>query len=196
MLLLTVGLLYLGLVSGLGLIMAPSIVAASRSEPLETLFELFSLHAGQGRRSWLYSFLGGLVSSIYALALAVFLTVATFLTTWVMDFGHSGIAGAMLKQGSSVAPRIAKAINGAPGIVDSCLFGLGLTRRPPYGMPHPEVVSGASLGAVLFGVWLTLIVLLLVTQFVTTFSTCQTTSYVVLRQLKDEQNLLEEDLDD
>jgi len=196
MLLLAVGLLYLELVWSLGLMTVPSIVAASRSEPLETLFELFSLHASQGRRSWLYTFLGGLISSVYTLALAIFLTIATLLTTWVMDFGHSGIAGTMLKQGSSVAPRIAKAINGAPGFVDACLFGLGLTRRSPYGMPHPEAVSGASFGAVLFGVWLTMLVLLLAVQFVTTFSTCQTTSYVVLRQLKDEQNLLEEDLDD
>jgi hypothetical protein len=188
-------LLYLALVLGVGLTAAPAVVASSASETLETTFELFSLQSSQGKRVWWYSFLGGIVSAVYAAALAVFMSVGVLLTSWVLDMGHSGAMGKLLRASLGWAPRVAKAINGVPGVLDSVLIGAGL-QQPSSHRAYLMTPPSSTVGGVIMGLLFFFLTLMVMAQFVVTFTTCQTASYVVIRQLKDEQNLLEEDLEE
>lgn len=188
-------LLYLVLVAGLACTVAPAVVASSSSETLETTFELFSLQSSQGKRTWLYTTVGTLISAVYTVAMGLFVAVAALLTSWVMDMGHAGAVGRLLRSSLGWAPRVAKAINGVPGIVDSIRAGLGVQSPPSYGA-YVLAAPASAVGGAVVAVVLFLILLLLLAQFTATFATCQTTSYVVLRQLKDDQNLLEEDMEE
>ena len=191
----TIVLLYIAMVGMQSVIMGPSIVAASSSETLESLFELFSLHAGQGKRCWLYSVVSGLVALAYTAALGVFLAVAVLLGAWIMDMGHAGLAGRTIRSAAGLAPRLWSGINGVPGIIDSLVHQIGPvgTKVP---MPYPGSMPPVTVTTVLAGVAITIMLFFLKAQFVATFATCQTTSYLTLRWLKDEQNLLEEDFED
>ncbi len=193
--LVSLALLYVIALWVLGLLLAPAIVASSSSETLETMFEIFSLQSSQGKRSWWYSFLGLLLSTAHTLALGVFMGVGALLASWALDAGHAGAAGRTLRQALAWAPRVTRALNGVPGVLDALCAGLGLRPSSPptaYGSLNPP----STLGATVVAAWMFLLAALLVAQFLVTFATSQTASYVVLRQLKDEQNLLEEDLEE
>lgn len=185
--------LYISMVGIQSVIMGPSIVAASSSETLESLFELFSLHAGQGKRCWFYSFVSGLISLVYTAALGAFLITASLLAAWIMDMGHAGLAGRTVRAAAGLAPRLWSAVNGVPGVIDSLVHQIG---RAGARMPYPGSMPEVSLGTGLAGISVTIMFFFLVAQFIATFATCQTTSYLTLRWLKDEQNLLEEDFED
>lgn len=187
-------LLYLCMLSCLAVIVGPAVVASSNSLTLETLFEILSLHASQGRRSWFYSLLSGLLASIHTAALGLFLAVASLFSTWVLDLGHEGMVGRMFKAASACTPRIAAAINGVPGLFESVTHAGGAGSRVPQS--YALLAEPISFGTIFLAFWLLVLFFLLGAQFVTTYTTCSTTSYIVLRQLKDEQNLLEEDLGD
>jgi len=187
--------LYLILVIGVGFTTAPMVVASSASETLETAFELFSLQSSQGKRLWWYSFLGAAVSSVYAAALGVFLSVGVLLTSWVLDMGQGGAVGRLVRASLGWGPRVTKLINGVPGVLDSALAAMGFQAPLPY-RAYTLAPVATTLGGAVLGVVFLFMFLLVLTQFMVTYATCQTTAYVVLRQLKDEQNLLEEDLEE
>jgi hypothetical protein len=190
-----IGFLYILMLGIQSLVMGPSIVAASSSETLESLFELFSLHAGQGKRCWFYSFVSGLISLAYTAALGFFLITASLLAAWVMDMGHAGLAGRTVKAAAGLAPRLWSAVNGVPGVIDSLVHQIGQAGAGAP-MPFPGSMPEVSPVTILVGISFTIMVFFLVAQFATTFATCQTASYLTLRWLKDEQNLLEEDFED
>jgi hypothetical protein len=191
----TIGILYIAMVGVQSLVMGPSVVAASSSETLESLFELFSLHAGQGKRCWLYAFISGVISFVYTAVLGVFLIAASLLASWIMDMGHAGLAGRTVRGAAGLAPRLWSAINGVPGVIDSLIHQIGgFGAGAP--LPYPGSMPPVSFGSVLVGISITIMVFFLAAQFIATFATCQTTSYLTLRWLKDEQNLLEEDFED
>jgi hypothetical protein len=190
-----IGILYLIMVGTQSLIMGPGIVAASNSETLESLFELLSLHAGQGKRCWFYSFVSGLISVAYTAALGFFLIAASLLGAWIMDMGHAGLAGRTVRAAAGLAPRLWSAINGVPGILDTLVHQVGAAGAGAQ-MPYPGSMPAATAATILVGISITVMTFFLAAQFVATFATCQTTSYLTLRWLKDEQNLLEEDFED
>ncbi|MBN1424809.1 hypothetical protein JXA88_09660 [Candidatus Fermentibacteria bacterium] len=186
-------LLYLFMVSCTGLCMGPAVVASSGSEALETAFELFSIQSGQGKRAWLYSTLNLAIAAVHTVALGVFLGIGSLLTSWVFDMGRAGAIGRLLRASLAWAPRVAHAVNGVPGALDSLFLGVSGGVASPY-RAYLSNQPASIIGGVALAVLFLAIFLLLLAQFTATFATGQTTAYVVLRQLKDEQNLLEEDL--
>lgn len=188
-------LLYLAVVFGVGLCMTPAVVAASGSETLETAFELFSIQSGQGKRAWFYSALGTIIAAVYATALGILLGVSTLCASWVMDMGQGGAVGRLLRVSLGWAPRLSSAINGLPGALDSLFLGIGGGVAPAHRAYH-MASTGSIVGSIVIAGMLFGFLLLLLAQFTVSFATGQTTAYIVIRQLKDDQNLLEEDLED
>ncbi|MCU0611752.1 MAG: hypothetical protein MUE60_08195 [Candidatus Eisenbacteria bacterium] len=194
-LLAALSLLYLVVVLAVAITMAPAVVASSASETLETTFELFSLQSSQGKRMWFYTALSAIVSGVYAAALGFLLGVGTLAASWALDMGQGGAVGRLLRASLGWSPRLAAAINGVPGVLDSFLIGIGISPA----MTHRSYVltpPASTFGGVSLALMFLLLLLLILAQFVTAYATSQTTAYVVLRQLKDDQNLLEEDLEE
>ena len=185
-------LFYLILTGILALLYAPSIVASSNSRTLETVFETLSMHAGQGRRGWVYAFVSSVMATFNTLCLSAFLIVVSLITTWVLDFGRSGAAGTIFKQAGAWMPRVASWLNGVPGFYDTMGKAMGLIERTHHN--YSLLWEPPSAAAIIMAFWLILFFFLACSQFVATFGSCSTTAYVIVRQFKDEQNLLEEDL--
>jgi len=185
-------LLYLALSGILALAYTPAIVASSNSHTLETVFETLSMHAGQGRRGWIYAFISTVMATLNTVFFGGLLIVVSLITTWVLDFGRSGAVGTILKQASAWMPRIASWLNGVPGFYDAAGKALGLIEQAHHN--YALLWGTSSAAAVIMTFWLYLLFFLTCSQFAATFGSCSITAYVIVRQYKDEQNLLEEDL--
>lgn len=207
----TVFTVYLILIVLIGLVIAPVVVATTKNDTFETIFELFSTVAAQPWRLILYNILLGIFAGIALAVLAVFIILALKLMQIV--FGASwgtNFTGYVLPQAGHYAYAFLRTpVNIAYSALTRCatqacfvtgvpmmeiLFavpGISWLLYLPTLAPLAQPGAGLQVAAIIYCVWLIVLSGVVISYFVSTFYAGQTLIYLILRKKKDDENLLE-----
>ncbi|MEW6684919.1 MAG: hypothetical protein AB1393_01775 [Candidatus Edwardsbacteria bacterium] len=187
---------FLLIVLGFSLKLSPAIVATTKSDTFDTVFESFSTVTSQPWRLVLYEFLLGAIAWLG-------LVILSTASRWALWIAKAELGWNVL-MGDKLLGIIDKALVYLPPLKEFCLrlcpqlspsepcaflegIGLGLT---PSGLGIP--LSGwGEFCAFLLGIFLWLIVLTVLSYFFAIGSVGQTLIYTILVKMKDEKNLLE-----
>ena len=207
----TIFTVYLVLIVLVGMIIAPAVVATTKNDTFETIFELFSTASAQPWRLVVYNILLGIVMGIAGVILIVFVVLAlklmqtVFGLTWGSDFTAyvfpqaGAYTYAFLKAPASIVQYgtmncvyQASLQTGIP-MMDIIYSVPGLNWIAWLSMAPLAVAPGAGLqvAAIIYTVWTVILLGLIVSYFTSTFHVGQTLIYIALRKRKDDENLLE-----
>jgi hypothetical protein len=207
----TIFTVYLVLIVLVGLIISPAVVATTKNDTFETIFELFSTVSAQPWRLVLYNILLGIAMAIAGLILIIFIVLAlklmqtVFGLAWGSDFtGYvfpqaGAYTFAFLKTPASILQAntmncvaqislesglpMSEIIYTVPGL--NWIAWLGL---PPLAV---QPSAGLQVAAIIYTVWTVVLLGLIVSYYFSTFYVGQTLIYIALRKKKDDENLLE-----
>jgi hypothetical protein len=160
--------------------MSPAIVGTVGEDALEVVIQSFSLLWSQPWRLFLYSAWVKVAAWIGMLVLGAFSMMALWLVTWACG----------LFMGPKLANLFDVATRYMPFVPEQWNLVLG-------NLPGPEAISGSELwsGRIL-GVMLVLISGILLSYGFSAHASGWTLIYVILRRCKDDENMLEWDVDD
>lgn len=179
------GTMLLGLLTAVGLLVAldlvPAVVAATRGDTFESIFEVFSTLTSQSWRLLLYTVVAALVitlsTALFLLASSIALTALS--ATFSIGSGGGGLVPSMAAGPQFLAPEILPYFSGLLAPVQ----GGGEAWTGAAGLVAS--VSGTAL------------LLLVISYFLSGWSAAWTLIYTVLKYRKDGENLLERaDLED
>jgi hypothetical protein len=169
------------------LFLTPAIVAATKEDVFETIVQLFSSIWSQPWRYFIYTGLTGVLAKLGAFVFGYFCYRGVQLVNWS--------AGILMKD------KLADIIAGASGYLTlppSILYffsnifpGINFA----YMIPEPEwdidLNWSQGIAAFLIGITFILIIFLVISYALATFSVGQTLTYIIIRKKKDDENLLE-----
>jgi len=209
----TIFTLYLAVIIVVGVVIAPAVVATTKNDTFETIFELFSTVAAQPWRLFIYEFLLFLVTLI---AFGVFLIFILFaLKLMKMVFGvwwGTDFTGYVLPQAQHYTHSFLRVpVDVAQVYLNRFLLccqqsGLGvvpwfITGNVPgmYWLLAPQTYSfipvqpaaGLHVASIILAVGLIGLIGILASYLLATCQAGQTLIYVALRKKKDDENLLE-----
>ena len=164
-----------------GVVYAPAIVAASKSDTFDSLFETFSCITGQPWRLVLYSGLLKFVAGAGSLVFAAFTAVA-------LGLGFRTLALAMGPAFVDIAT--AAFINYTPGWVLNLLIKLGEGALPMQLLTGaPDLNWAGQVAAFVMGISINLVRVLLLSYLLSTWVAGQTIIYGILVMKRDERNI-------
>ena len=209
----TIFTLYLAVIIVVGVVIAPAVVATTKNDTFETIFELFSTVAAQPWRLFIYEFLLFLVTLI---AFGVFLIFILFaLKLMKMVFGvwwGTDFTGYVLPQAQHYTHSFLRVpVDVAQVYLNRLLLccqqsGLGvvpwfITGNVPgmYWLLAPQTYSfipvqpaaGLHVASIILAVGLIGLIGILASYLLATCQAGQTLIYVALRKKKDDENILE-----
>ncbi|OGC79765.1 MAG: hypothetical protein A2W07_02940 [candidate division Zixibacteria bacterium RBG_16_43_9] len=171
----------------MALFMTPAIVATTKEDVFETIVQLFSSIWSQPWRYFVYTGLSGLLAKLGAFVFGYFCFRGVQLVNWSV--------GVLMKD------KLSEIIEGALGyltVPSSILYffsNIFPGIRFAYLVPEPGWGAGLNwskeIAAFLIGITFILIVFVVVSYALTTFSVGQTLTYIIIRKKKDDENLLE-----
>jgi len=171
----------------ISLLLAPAIVAATKEDVFETIVQLFSSIWSQPWRYFIYTGLSGLLAKLGAFIFGYFCFRGVQLVNWSV--------GVLMKD------KLSEIVEGALGyltVPSSILYffsNIFPGIRFAYLIPEPGWGAGLNwskeIAAFLIGITLILIIFVVISYALATFSVGQTLTYIILRKKKDDENLLE-----
>ncbi len=171
----------------IALFMTPAIVATTKEDVFETIVQLFSSIWSQPWRYFIYTGLSGLLAKLGAFVFGYFCYRGVQLVNWSV--------GVLMKD------KLSEIVEGALGYLTvpaSILYffsNLFPGIRFAFLVPEPGWGAGLSwskeIAAFLIGITLILIVFVVISYALATFSAGQTLTYIIIRKKKDDENLLE-----
>jgi len=171
----------------IALFMTPAIVATTKEDVFETIVQLFSSIWTQPWRYFIYTGLSGLLAKLGAFVFGYFCYRGVQLVNWSV--------GVLMKD------KLSEIIEGALGyltVPSSILYffsNIFPGIRFAYLVPEPGWGAGLNwskeISAFLIGITFILIVFVVISYALATFSVGQTLTYIILRKKKDDENLLE-----
>ncbi len=208
----TVFTVYLILIVLVGLVISPAVVATTKNDTFETIFELFSTVASQPWRLILYNILLVIAAGIGLALLAAFVVLAlkmmqaVFGATWGTDFtqyvfpqagaytyaflktpinmAHYNMTMSLMQTSLDTGIPMMELIYSVPG-VSWLMFLPGLA--PIAAQPG----AGLQVAAIIYAVWTIALLGIMISYYTSTLYVGQTLIYLVLRKKKDDENLLE-----
>ena len=167
--------------------MTPAIVATTKEDVFETIVQLFSSIWSQPWRYFIYTGLSGLLAKLGAFVFGYFCYRGVQLVNWSV--------GVLMKD------KLSEIIEGALGyltVPSSILYffsNIFPGIRFAYLVPEPGWGAGLNwsreIAAFLIGITFILIVFVVISYALATFSVGQTLTYIIIRKKKDDENLLE-----
>lgn len=171
----------------LSLLLTPAIVATTKEDIFETIVQLFSSIWSQPWRYFVYTGLSGILAKLGAFVFGYFCFRGVQLVNWSV--------GILMKD------KLSDIIEGALGYVTipfSILYffsnifpGFDFA----YILPEPEwgidLNWSQGIAAFLIGISFILIIFVVISYALATFSVGQTLTYIIIRKKKDDENLLE-----
>ncbi len=192
---------FLAVVFFFSLLLAPAVVGTTKSDTFETIFELFSTVVSQPWRLVVYESLLYVLSHVSAFVLGWFTLRAAALSRFTLAVLMKDKLLHIWDNAVAYAPQVPRLMGGAVRFAAQFLPPGSLlaqwshfAARSPYQLrvePHELTWSG-DVSAFLLGVAFIAAVLFVVSYGLSTFTVGQSIIYVILRQKKDDQNLLEE----
>jgi hypothetical protein len=171
----------------IALLMTPAVVATTKEDVFETIVQLFSSIWSQPWRYFIYTGLSGLLAKLGAFVFGYFCFRGVQLVNWSV--------GVLMKD------KLSEIIEGAFGYLtlpSSILyFFSNIFPGIRFAYLVPESGWGAGLNwskgiaAFLIGITLILIIFVVISYALATFSVGQTLTYIIIRKKKDDENLLE-----
>jgi hypothetical protein len=171
----------------IALFMTPAIVATTKEDVFETIVQLFSSIWTQPWRYFIYTGLSGLLAKLGAFVFGYFCYRGVQLVNWSV--------GVLMKD------KLSEIIEGALGyltVPSSILYffsNIFPGIRFAYLVPEPGWGAGLNwskeIAAFLIGITFILIVFVVISYALATFSVGQTLTYIIIRKKKDDENLLE-----
>lgn len=178
---------YLVVVFLVSFIMGPPVVATTKSDTFDTLFEVFSIVNDQPWRLVLWKSLLLLVAFLGILFLGFFVDQGLSVTQWALSpfFMGRGDLSPMWHNGLSSLPRMPATILLIDNIVEFYAPSLFLPQ------PFQPVNWTGAIGSFLFGVTFYFVALFVLSYGLAILSAGDTLIYTVLTKIKDDKNLLE-----
>jgi hypothetical protein len=171
----------------IALFMTPAIVATTKEDMFETIVQLFSSIWSQPWRYFVYTGLSGILAKLGAFVFGYFCFRGVQLLNWSV--------GVLMKD------KLSEIVEGALGyltVPSSILYffsNIFPGIRFAYLVPEPGWGAGLNwskeIAAFLIGITLILIIFVVISYALATFSVGQTLTYIILRKKKDDENLLE-----
>ncbi len=192
---------FLAVVFFFSLLLAPAVVGTTKSDTFETIFELFSTVVSQPWRLVIYEGLLHVLSYVSAFVLGWFTLRAAALSRFTLGVLMKDKLQHIWDNATVYAPQVPRLMGVVARYVGQFLppgsfvaqwsYQLG---RGPYQLRAPQHELGWSgdVSAFLLGVAFIAAVLFVVSYGLSTLTVGQSIIYVILRQKKDDQNLLEE----
>jgi hypothetical protein len=178
---------YLVIVFLVSFMIAPPVVATTKSDTFDTLFEVFSVVNDQPWRLVIWKMMLLSIAFVGVFILSFFVNLGLSITQWALSpffLGFRGDLAHMWHNGLTFLPRIPPI-----PILESFggLFAPSLLTLQPF-----HSVSWAGLiGSVLFGIAFYCITLFVFAYGLATLSAGDTLIYTILTKIKDDKNLLE-----
>jgi hypothetical protein len=192
---------FLAVVFFSSLLLAPAVVGTTKSDTFETIFELFSTVVSQPWRLIVYQGLLYVLSHVSALVLGWFTLRAAAVSRFTLGLVMKEKLFHIWDNATTYAPQVQRLMGAAARYVGQFLppgsfvaqWSYHVSRGPYQlrAMQHELSWSG-DVSAFLLGVAFIAGVLFVVSYGLSTFTVGQSIIYVILRQKKDDQNLLEE----
>ncbi len=176
--------IYLILVFFVSFVTVPSVVATTKSDTFDALFELFSVVNEQNWRWFIYQILLFFTIGIASGVFGLFVKHALGLANWAMGLAMGDKLVAVVNNAYCYLPAIPQ----LPVIPRIC--GFFFPQLLASGASVPLRWSG-DIAACLMGIFLYLIVFLWYSYALTTFSAGQSLIYINLVRKKDDKDLLE-----
>jgi hypothetical protein len=192
---------FLAVVFFFSLLLAPAVVGTTKSDTFETIFELFSTVVSQPWRLVLYELLLGVLTDVAALVVGWFTLRAAAVSKVTLSILMKDKLAPIWDNALTYAPRVPRLIGALTGYVGQFLPPGSLlaqwcshVARVPVQMRlvHHELSWSGDVSAFLLGVAFIAAVLFVFAYGLSTLTVGQSIVYVILRQKKDDQNLLEE----
>ena len=171
----------------ISLLLTPSIVATTKEDVFETLIQLFSSIWSQPWRYFIYTGISAVLAKLGAFILGYFCYRGVQLVNWS--------AGFLMKD------KLSDIIDGALGYLTlppSILsFFTNIFPGVQFAYIIPEAEWGIDLNwsqgiaALLIGITFIIIIFVVISYALTTFTIGQTLTYIVIRKKKDDESLLE-----
>jgi hypothetical protein len=207
----TVFTLYLAVIILVGVVIAPAVVATTKNDTFETIFELFSTVAAQPWRLFIYEFLLCLVTMLAFGVFLVFILFAlklmkmVFGVWWGTDFTQYVLPQAQhythsfLRVPVDVAQVYANRLifccqhaGFMPWLVVGNIPGIYWLLAPQsYSFIPMQPAAGLHVASIILAVGLIGLIGILASYLLATCQAGQTLIYVTLRKKKDDENILE-----
>jgi hypothetical protein len=192
---------FLAVVFFFSLLLAPAVVGTTKSDTFETIFELFSTVVSQPWRLVVYQGILYALSQVSVLVLGWFTFRAAALSRFTLAVLMKDKLVHIWDNAMAYAPQVPRLMGFVTRSVAQYLPPGSLAAqwanylaRTPHQMRvvQHELSWSGDVSAFLLGVAFIAAVLFVVSYGLSTFSVGQSIIYVILRQKKDDQNLLEE----
>ncbi|MFQ6113198.1 MAG: hypothetical protein ACE5NG_03810, partial [bacterium] len=180
--------LFLAIIAGVALILAPAIIATTNEDAFEAIFQSFSTSWSQPWRFVLYEGIVGVLSVTGFVILAILVKRSFLLMNQLLSFSMGNKFIEVIQQAHNILQGWTTGLN--EWIAN--IFG-GLT---PYfyfakDFSALDLPPTLNIAAYVFSFSMMIVGALILSYLLATFNTGSMITYLVLRKLKDDENLLE-----